>query len=64
MFILIFRSIASQILVFLSFWSVLITGSYPEGWHRFNVGTLRWGLRVNAYTSYLTHQYPPFSGQE
>lgn len=64
MIILIFRILGTEILMFFAFWVVLITGSYPESWHRFNVGTLRWGVRLNAYLSYLTHQYPPFSGQE
>jgi hypothetical protein len=62
-FCLIFRGIASDILIFISFWAVLFTGKYPSSWHKFNVGTLRWGIRVNAYLAYLTHEYPPFSGK-
>ena len=63
-FILFFRTIATQILVFLAFWVVLFTGEYPESWHRFNVGTIRWNLRVNLYMGFMTDTYPPFSGKE
>jgi len=63
-FLLIFRSIATQILVFLSWWTVLFTGQYPKSWFDFNVGTLRWSARVNCYLLFLTHEYPPFTGQD
>jgi len=62
-FILMFRSIATMFLIFLAFWVVLFTGSYPENWHKFNVGTMRWGLRVNLYYNLMTDVYPPFSGK-
>ncbi|WP_109831635.1 DUF4389 domain-containing protein [Reichenbachiella versicolor] len=57
------RSYATLFLNFLAFWVVLFTGSYPESWFRFNVGTLRWGLRLNLYLSYMSDDYPPFSGK-
>ncbi|WP_258102639.1 DUF4389 domain-containing protein [Marinoscillum sp. MHG1-6] len=63
-FLLLFRTLWGLILTFLAFWVVLFTGSYPESWHEFNVGTLRWGTRVNLYLSFMTDDYPPFSGQE
>ncbi|RJE74697.1 DUF4389 domain-containing protein [Reichenbachiella sp. MSK19-1] len=62
-FVLIFRSYATMFLMFLAFFSVLFTGNYPESWFRFNVGTLRWGIRINLYLSYMTDTYPPFSGK-
>ncbi len=61
-FALFFRMIGSMVLQFLAFWVVLFTGQYPESWHRFNVGTLRWSLRLNLYLSLMTDDYPPFSG--
>jgi len=61
--VLIFRIIATYFLAFLAWWSVLFTGSYPESWHRFNVGTLRWSMRVNLYLTFMTDDYPPFSGK-
>jgi hypothetical protein len=62
-FILYFRFLWTAILMFLAFWVVLFTGSYPQSWHEFNVGTLRWGLRVNLYMSFMSDDYPPFSGK-
>lgn len=62
-FILLFRTLATLVLIFLSWWAVLFTGSYPQSWHEFNVGTFRWGFRVNNYINLLTDEYPPFSGK-
>lgn len=61
--ILVFRTYATLFLIFLSFWAVLFTGKYPESWHRFNVGTLRWATRVNLYMAFMRDDYPPFSGK-
>ena len=63
-FILTFRGLASLVLSFVAFWVVLFTGSYPETIHQFNVGTMRWSIRVNLYLMLMTDQYPPFSGKE
>ncbi|WP_370086287.1 DUF4389 domain-containing protein [Ekhidna sp.] len=62
-FMLIFRSIASMVLQFLAWWAVLFTANYPQSWHEFNVGTIRWSTRVNVYMSFMTDEYPPFSGK-
>lgn len=62
-FVLLFRSIAGSVLMFLAWWVVLFTGKYPQSWHEFNVGTLRWSTRISLYMNYLTDEYPPFSGQ-
>jgi hypothetical protein len=56
-----FLSIGAIFVRLIAFWVVLITGKYPEGMHNFMVGLMRWGFRVNAYMSYLTDTYPPFS---
>ncbi len=64
MFLLSFRLFASSFLNLIAWWAVLFTGSYPESWHKFNVGTLRWGLRVSLYMNYMHKDYPQFSGQE
>jgi hypothetical protein len=54
----------SAILGFIAFWAVLFTGNYPEGWHAFNVGTIRWSYRLNLYIGYfMSDEYPPFSGK-
>jgi len=62
--ILFFRMLWTLILTFLAFWVVLFTGEYPASWHEFNVGTLRWGTRLNLYLTFMTDDYPPFSGKE
>ncbi|MEQ8359251.1 MAG: DUF4389 domain-containing protein [Cytophagales bacterium] len=62
-FILLFRTLATLVLIFLAWWAVLFTGKYPKSWHEFNVGTSRWSFRVNNYISLLTDDYPPFSGK-
>jgi hypothetical protein len=62
-FLLLFRTLAMYFVIFIAWWAVLITGKYPKGMHDFVVGTLRWGTRVNAYMSFLTDKYPPFSGK-
>lgn len=61
---LIGRSIATAVLQFLAWWVVLFTGNYPAKWHAFNVGTARWGARINQYMGYMTDTYPRFSGKE
>lgn len=62
-FMLFFRTIASLVLQFLAWWAVLFTAEYPKSWHEFNVGTIRWSTRVNLYMSFMTDDYPPFSGK-
>ncbi len=57
------RLIATSFLLMLSWWAVLFTGRIPEGWFQFNVGTLRWMLRLALYNSNMTDVYPPFSGK-
>lgn len=63
-FVWVFRNFASGVLSFLAFWAVLFTGKYPKPWFDFNVGTLRWLLRIMGYQMYLFENYPPFSGKE
>jgi hypothetical protein len=62
-FMLFFRMIATLFVVFIAWWAVLFTGKYPKGMHDFNVGTLRWALRVRLYLLFMTDTYPPFSGR-
>jgi hypothetical protein len=60
---LLFRQIAGIILFIVAFFAVLFTGKYPKGMHDFQVGNLRWGMRVMAYITMLSDRYPPFSGK-
>lgn len=63
-FVLYFRLLATYILIFIAWWAVLFTGKYPKGMHDFNVGTLRWAMRLGIYMMYMSDDYPPFSGKE
>ncbi|TVR78503.1 MAG: DUF4389 domain-containing protein [Chitinophagaceae bacterium] len=62
-FVLFFRNILSAIFSFVAFWVVLFTGRYPQSLHEFNVGTIRWSIRVSMYLGFLTDEYPRFSGK-
>lgn len=57
------RGIAAYVVAFIAWWAVLFTGRYPESWHGFVAGTYRWGIRVSLYMSYMTDEYPKFSGK-
>jgi hypothetical protein len=63
LFVLSFRFLVSYVLIFVAWWAVLFTGKYPEGMFKFNVGTLRWNLRLQLFMQYfMTDKYPPFNG--
>jgi hypothetical protein len=48
--------------VIIAFFAILITGRYPRGLFDFVVGSMRWMIRVQAYSHWLmTDRYPPFS---
>jgi uncharacterized membrane-anchored protein YitT (DUF2179 family) len=60
---LIARGVATGVLMFIAWWAVLFTGSYPERMHGFNVGTFRWVYRISLYLGFFTDEYPRFSGK-
>lgn len=60
--VLVFLTAGSMIALFFAWIAIIITGRYPKGLFAYNVGVLRWWLRVNAYAFLLvTDNYPPFS---
>ena len=62
--ILIFLYIAALFAVFIAWFGILFTGTYPRSLFEFVEGVLRWGNRVVAYAFILvTDEYPPFSLQ-
>ena len=54
-------NIARSVCVFVAFFSILFTKTYPRGLFTFVVGTDRWTYRVYSYLFLLTDAYPPFS---
>lgn len=62
-FALMFMMIGVLFCNFIGFWAILFTGSYPKGMFDFVVKTFRWQQRVNNYMSFLTHDYPKFTGE-
>jgi hypothetical protein len=63
MIVLGLRLFVSAILMGLGWWVVLFTGRWPEGMFKFQVGTIRWNIRVSNYLAFMTDQYPPFNGK-
>lgn len=64
MFILMFRGIFVNILILLSWFIVLFTANYPETFHNWVVGQIRWSTRISLYMAYMTDTYPAFTGDE
>jgi hypothetical protein len=59
--VLFFVLLAWCLTTIVAWFSILLTGSYPQGLYEFGVGALRWRLRVEAYMLLLVDDYPPFS---
>jgi hypothetical protein len=60
-FVVVALILASCVAVVIGFFSVLITGAYPQRVRDFIVNSTRYALRVEAYVGLLTDRYPPFS---
>lgn len=54
-------AIIAYIFIILAWFAILFTGNFPQGMFNFVVGTMRWSLRLNAYTYLMRDEYPPFS---
>jgi len=59
--VLVFVLLAWGFTTVIAWFSILFTGSYPEGLYDFGVGALRWRIRVEAYFLLMVDEYPPFS---
>ena len=61
MIVLFVVSIVAFFLLFIAWFAILFTGKFPRGMFDFVVGTMRWSLRLNAYSYLMRDEYPPFS---
>jgi Domain of unknown function (DUF4389) len=61
--VLVFLWIAFAALTIVAWFAILITGRYPPGIFRFNLGVFRWTWRVSyyGYSALGTDRYPPFT---
>ena len=59
--VLVGLAIAACVGIVAGFFTVLVTGEYPERIRDFLVNAYRYALRVEAYVGFLTDRYPPFS---
>lgn len=59
-FLLIFVSLWAQILQIIAFWAILFTGKYPKSLFDFQIGLMRWTLRLNARILNVSDGYPSF----
>ncbi len=60
--VLAFLYVALIFSLIIAWFAIIFSSKYPEGLFRFNVGVMRWSLRVSAYAFLLTtDEYPPFS---
>ena len=59
-FILMFVSLWGAILQFVAFWIILFTGRYPESMFEFQLGLLKWSVRLTARLYNVSDGYPAF----
>jgi len=59
-FLLFFVSIWGAILQFVAFWVILFTGRYPQSMFEFQVGLLKWTVRLSARAYNVSDGYPSF----
>lgn len=59
-FLLIFIGLWGAILQFAAFWVILFTGRYPQSMFEFQVGLLKWSVRLSARLLNVSDGYPAF----
>ena len=59
-----FLSIVAFLASLVGYVAVIVTGWYPKGLFNFQVGVLRWNVRVSAWFLSIVDEYPPFRLEE
>lgn len=59
-FILMFVGLWGAILQFVAFWVILFTGRYPQSMFEYQVGLMKWNVRVTARMYNVSDGYPAF----
>lgn len=59
-FILMFLSLWGAILQFVAFWVILFTGRYPQSMFEFQLGLMKWNVRLSARLFNISDGYPAF----
>ena len=59
-FVLLFLGLWGAILQFVAFWVILFTGRYPQSMFEYQVGLLKWTVRLSARLYNLSDGYPAF----
>lgn len=59
--VFVFVYLAAAVTAWVGFWIVLFTGRMPPGLHAFLAGTVRWNVRIGAWSWGLCDRYPPFA---
>ena len=62
--VLYFLSIVAFLASLVGYVAVIVTGWYPKGLFNFQVGVLRWNVRVSAWFLSIVDEYPPFRLEE
>ena len=61
--VLYFLQIGVAFVGMIGFFAILFTGKYPEGMFNFVVKFMRWQVRVSCWSTFLTPDYPAFTGE-
>ncbi len=56
--------IAASVVVFIAWFALVFTGRYPQGMYNFVGGILRYSMRVSAFLSLQTDEWPSFGLKE
>lgn len=59
-FVLVFVRLWGAILSFISWWIIMFTGRYPQSFFEYQVGVIRWQVRLTARIWNLADGYPAF----